>query len=58
MVDDAERQKWVNNDEVLYNNWQQSRMGLYRFVKLHRREIDAHINRELNREPKGLLGGF
>jgi hypothetical protein len=58
MVDDAERQRWVNNDQILYNNWQQSGMGLYRFVKLHRREIDAYIHGELNKEPKGLLGGF
>lgn len=41
---DHERREWVQNDEGLYNWWKRSGLGLYRFVRENRAEIDAVID--------------
>jgi hypothetical protein len=50
-LNDAERRLWVLNDEGLYRWWQQSRIGMRRFLRENRNELDTCINRELNKEP-------
>ena len=55
--DDAERENWVSNDEGLYN-WYQSETrrrgsgGMRGFIRRNRAEIDAAIDRVLNRGPR------
>lgn len=51
-LNDEERRQWVDNDEGLYNWWKSSKIGLYRFVRENRAEIDAVINSSLNRKPE------
>lgn len=51
-LNDEERRQWVDNDEGLYNWWKSTKMGLYRFVRENRAEIDAVINQTLNRKPE------
>lgn len=46
---DEERRQWVLNDEGLYRWWQSSRIGLYRFIRENREEIDTAIDGALNR---------
>ena len=42
-INDEERRQWVDNDEGLYDMWQASRIGLYRWVKENRAIIDEVI---------------
>lgn len=48
---DAERARWVENDEGLYLAWKRSGQGLRPWVRDNREEIDAYIERELSRGP-------
>lgn len=48
-MNDADRQQWVDNDEDLYDWWRASGVGQTRFVREHRREIDAHVAARLGR---------
>jgi hypothetical protein len=50
-INDEERRLWVLNDYGLYTWWQDSRKGLYRFIRENRAEITRLIMKELNREP-------
>ena len=42
-MNDNERFLWVMNDEGLYAMWQASRLGMRRFIRLHRETIDNYI---------------
>lgn len=42
-MSDTERRQWVENDEGLYLLWKRSGVGLYRWTREHRTEIDAVI---------------
>jgi hypothetical protein len=44
-IDDEERRMWVENDEGLYNYRLSTRMSVTEFVRTHRAEIDAVINK-------------
>ena len=50
-LNDEERRMWIENDESLYRWWKSSRIGLYRFVRENRQEIDSFILPILNKEP-------
>jgi hypothetical protein len=56
---DADRRQWVDNDEGLYSMWKRSGMGQYKFVRTHRKEIDAIIKNmvEGNRKAHYLIYG-
>jgi hypothetical protein len=58
-MNDTERAQWIDNDEGLYNwyrGWRReqhrSRKAQRIFIKEHRAEIDAAINRVLTPKPK------
>lgn len=51
-MNDEERRQWVLNDEGLYNWYISSRMGLYKFIRENRDEIDRIINQVLNPKPR------
>jgi hypothetical protein len=40
---DEERRLWVLNDSGLYGWWVSSRVGLYRFIRENREELDRFI---------------
>jgi hypothetical protein len=42
-MNDRERELWVLNDERLYNEWRASKMGMQRFIRRYRAELDAYI---------------
>ena len=42
-MNDEERANFIRNDEGLYNWWRRSRIGLYRFIRENRKEIDATL---------------
>lgn len=50
-MNNREREMWIDNDEGLYNWWRSSRLSKREFIKQNREELDACINRELNRPP-------
>jgi hypothetical protein len=51
-LNDDERRSWVLNDEGLHSWWVKSGMGIYKFVKENREEIDVAIRSVLERKPK------
>jgi hypothetical protein len=51
-MNDYERNQWVDNDEGLYNWWHRSGLSKSAFIREHRNEIDAAINRVLSRPPR------
>ena len=51
---DSERGEWVNNDEGLYDWWKSERISLTGFIEEHRSDIDAAIDRVLDKPPKGV----
>jgi len=50
-LNDKERELWVLNDEGLYNWQRSSRLSMRNFIRENRAELDAYINRALNRKP-------
>jgi hypothetical protein len=50
-MNDDERRLWVLNNEGLYLDMVHSHQGETKYIRTHRPEIDAVINRELNKEP-------
>ena len=50
-MNDRERQMWIDNDEPLYTWWKSTRMGMRKFMRKHREEIDAYIAKLLARKP-------
>jgi hypothetical protein len=46
-MNDNERELWVHNDEGLYAMWQASRLGMRRFIRMHRTIIDNYISQSL-----------
>ncbi len=42
-MNDQEREQWVLNDEGLYRWWRCSGMGMRRFLRRNRADIDAAI---------------
>jgi len=46
-----ELEEWVINDEGLYRNWKQSGKTLSNYVKEHRRDLRAMIQKYLDKEP-------
>ena len=50
-MNDKERRMWVENDEILYDQWKWSELSLYTWVKENRKMIDKHINVILNQNP-------
>lgn len=50
-VNAADRRQWIENDAGLYQWWQGSGIGLYRFERENRAELTRIIKGELNREP-------
>ena len=47
-MNDSERELWVMNDEGLYAMWQASRLGMRRFIRLHRTTIDNYIKQTIS----------
>ena len=47
-MNDNERELWVRNDEGLYTMWQASRLGMRRFIRMHRTTIDNYIKQILS----------
>lgn len=43
-MNDSEREQWIINDEGLYNWQRRSGMGMTRFIRENREEIDKTIN--------------
>jgi hypothetical protein len=50
-LNDEDRRQWVQNDAGLYQWWQSSGIGLYRFVRENRAELTRAIKGELERGP-------
>jgi len=48
---DEDRAQWIANYEPLYLWQRNSKMGLRKFIRVHRSEIDGIIDRELGQEP-------
>jgi hypothetical protein len=42
-INDDDREGFVNNDEGWYNYWRSSRVGIRRFVRANRPDIDASM---------------
>jgi hypothetical protein len=43
MMNDEDREQWVNNEQGLYNWWRRSRKGITVFVRENRKEIDRYL---------------
>ena len=52
-MNDEERRLWVLNDEPLYRWWKEEKGDIHKFLKKHRKEIDATIHARLHGEPYG-----
>lgn len=44
-MNDREREMWILNDEGLYRWWLTSRQSKRAFIRAHRAELDAVINK-------------
>jgi hypothetical protein len=51
-LNDRERELWVLNDEGLYRWWRSAHMGMRRFIREHRDELDACIRRALGSDDR------
>ena len=58
VLNDRERQLWVDNDEGLYNWWKSSRQGKRAFIQENKADIDTLIKRALGCDDKGGLRGL
>jgi hypothetical protein len=50
-VNAEDRRQWVQNDAGLYQWWQDSGIGLYRFERENRAELTRIIKGEMERGP-------
>jgi hypothetical protein len=51
-LNDSERAQWIANDESLYNWQRSSRLSMRAFIRENRSELDAYINKALNKESR------
>jgi hypothetical protein len=52
ILNDDEREQWINNDEGLYSWWRSSRLSMRNFIRENRAEISEAISRALNVKPR------
>lgn len=52
VMNDSEREQWVNNDEGLYSWWKSSRLPMRTFIRENRKTLTASISNVLGREPE------
>lgn len=52
VMNDSEREQWVNNDEGLYNWWKSSRQPIRTFVRENRDELTKIITAAVNKPPR------
>ena len=38
---------WINNDEKLYLWWRSEKIGIYKFIKNNKKELDIYIKTKL-----------
>ena len=50
---DEDREEWVMNVEPMYRAWRSSRQPIRTYIREHREEIDAEIDRILDMPPIG-----
>lgn len=50
-INAEDRRQWIENDEGLYQWWKGSGVGLYRFERENRAELNRIIRAELERGP-------
>lgn len=56
-MNDTERERWVLNDEFLYNRWKRSRLSMRKFVRTEREDIDSYIaSYQRSHSPQQRLG--
>jgi hypothetical protein len=52
LINDNDREQWIDNDEGLYNWWRSSRMSKTAFIKENRKELGDIIRKQLEKKPR------
>lgn len=47
LCNNKERRLWLENDESLYRQWQQSRLSKTEFIRKYRQQIDQYIAKKV-----------
>lgn len=52
LINDNDREQWIDNDEGLYNWWRSSRMSKSAFINENRKELGDIIRKYLEQKPR------